>query len=102
MVCSAYRTVTVIAATAFAGVVAAALTDAGPQAPLTVDHYVRVRSSSPAILGQVSQIFVRERASSATVLPGATLGGRVVLFVHGVGTPAEVAFDVPSPGYSWM
>jgi pimeloyl-ACP methyl ester carboxylesterase len=25
-----------------------------------------------------------------------------VLFVHGAGTPAEVAFDVPSEGYSWM
>ena len=27
---------------------------------------------------------------------------RVVLFVHGAGTPAEVAFDVPQPDYSWM
>jgi pimeloyl-ACP methyl ester carboxylesterase len=27
---------------------------------------------------------------------------RVVLFVHGAGTPAEVAFDVPSGDYSWM
>jgi pimeloyl-ACP methyl ester carboxylesterase len=26
----------------------------------------------------------------------------VVLFVHGAGTPAEVAFDVPYEGYSWM
>jgi len=26
----------------------------------------------------------------------------VVLFVHGAGTPAEVAFDAPAPGYSWM
>jgi pimeloyl-ACP methyl ester carboxylesterase len=25
-----------------------------------------------------------------------------VLFVHGAGTPAEVAFDVPSGDYSWM
>src|SRR5262249_48234705 len=24
------------------------------------------------------------------------------LFVHGAGTPAEVAFDVPQPEYSWM
>ena len=24
------------------------------------------------------------------------------IFVHGAGTPAEVAFDVPQPDYSWM
>ena len=27
---------------------------------------------------------------------------RVALFVHGAGTPAEVAFDVPYQDYSWM
>ncbi len=27
---------------------------------------------------------------------------RVVLFVHGAGTPAEVAFDTPSGDHSWM
>src|ERR1019366_3850721 len=27
---------------------------------------------------------------------------RVVLFIHGAGTPAEVAFDVPYQDYSWM
>lgn len=27
---------------------------------------------------------------------------RVVLFVHGAATPAEVAFDVPYKDYSWM
>jgi pimeloyl-ACP methyl ester carboxylesterase len=41
------------------------------------------------------------------VLAGAGLRGaispeRVVLFVHGAGTPAEVAFDVPYQDYSWM
>ena len=30
------------------------------------------------------------------------LADRVVLFVHGAGTPAEVAFDVPYQDYSWM
>jgi hypothetical protein len=68
---------------------------------LTVDHYVRVRSTAPALAGQISQIYVRERAAAGTVLGGEALAGRVVLFVHGAGTPAEVAFDVPSPGYSW-
>ena len=32
----------------------------------------------------------------------ASLADRVVLFVHGAGTPAEVAFDVPYQDYSWI
>jgi len=69
---------------------------------LTVDHYVRVRSTVPAIAGQPAQIYVRERAKAGTVLRGSTLTGRVAVFVHGAGTPAEVAFDVPYRDYSWM
>src|SRR5436190_6537000 len=69
---------------------------------LTIDHYVRVRSTVPAISGQTTQIYVRERAKAGTVLRGATFTDRVVLFVHGAGTPAEVAFDVPYKDYSWM
>jgi pimeloyl-ACP methyl ester carboxylesterase len=69
---------------------------------LTVDHYVRIRSTVPAIAGQPAQIYVRERAKAGTVLRGATFADRVVLFVHGAGTPAEVAFDVPYKDYSWM
>jgi pimeloyl-ACP methyl ester carboxylesterase len=69
---------------------------------LTVDHYVRVRSTVPAIAGQPAQVYVRERAKAGTVLRGATFADRVVLFVHGAGTPAEVAFDVPYKDYSWM
>ena len=61
-----------------------------------VDHYVRVRSSVPAIEGQTTQIYVREVVEPATVLRGGSLANRVVLFVHGAGTPAEVAFDVPT------
>jgi pimeloyl-ACP methyl ester carboxylesterase len=49
---------------------------------LSVDHYVRVRSTVPAIAGQTTQIYVRE--------------------VVRAGTPAEVAFDVPYQDYSWM
>jgi pimeloyl-ACP methyl ester carboxylesterase len=37
-----------------------------------------------------------------TVVRSAGLEDRVVLFVHGAGTPAEVAFDVPYQDYSWM
>lgn len=69
---------------------------------LSVDHYVRVKSTVPSIAGQTTQIYVRERAKAGTVLRGANLGERVVLFVHGAGTPAEVAFDVPHEDYSWM
>jgi pimeloyl-ACP methyl ester carboxylesterase len=45
---------------------------------------------------------VRERARPATIARGRDLADRVVLFVHGAGTPAEVAFDVPFEDYSWM
>lgn len=69
---------------------------------ITVDHYVRVKSTVPATAGQVAQLYVRERANPAVLLRSASLTGRVVLFVHGAGTPAEVAFDVPHPDYSWM
>ena len=65
----------------------------------TVDHYVRVRSTAPSMSGQMAQLYVRERASGRTVARG---GAGVVLFVHGAGTPAEVAFDVPYADYSWM
>src|SRR5262249_10952713 len=69
---------------------------------LTIDHYVRVKSTVPSISGQTPQIYVRERAKAATTLRSANLADRVVLFVHGAGTPAEVAFDVPYQDYSWM
>ena len=62
---------------------------------LTIDHYVRVKSTVPAIAGQAAPIYVRERVLAGTALRGATGGDRVALFVHGAGTPAEVAFDVP-------
>jgi pimeloyl-ACP methyl ester carboxylesterase len=65
----------------------------------SVDHYVRVTSTVPSITGQVANIYVRERVSASASAPAAD---RVVLFVHGAGTPAEVAFDPSAPGYSWM
>ena len=69
---------------------------------LSVDHYVRVKSTVPAIAGQPAHIYVRERMLPGTVVRSGGLGDRVVLFVHGAGTPAEVAFDVPYQDYSWM
>jgi len=56
----------------------------------------------PAIAGQHVQLYVRERVLPATLARSADLEGRIVLFVHGAGTPAEVAFDVPFEDYSWM
>ena len=72
------------------------------QTILTVDHYVPNRSLVPGIEGQTVQLYVRERVKPATVQRGAPRDDRVVLFVHGAGTPAEVAFDVPYADYSWM
>ena len=66
---------------------------------LSVDHKVTVKSIVPAIAGQPAQIYVRERVAEGFKNPAAD---RVVLFVHGAGTPAEVAFDVPTGDYSWM
>ncbi len=72
------------------------------QRMLTMDHYVRVASAVPAITGQPAQIYVRERVSAGVALRGAVAPDRVVLFVHGAGTPAEVAFDAPIGDHSWM
>jgi len=69
---------------------------------LTVDHYVPNQSIVPSINGETVQLYVRERVKPATVQRGAPRDDRVVLFVHGAGTPAEVAFDVPYEDYSWM
>ena len=69
---------------------------------LTIDHYVRVKSTVPAVAGQPVQLYVRERVLAGASLRGAISPERVVLFVHGAGTPAEVAFDLPYQDYSWM
>src|SRR5471032_326064 len=69
---------------------------------LSLDHYVRVTSTVPAIVGQPAELYVRERVAAGTALRASSLADRVVLFIHGAGTPAEVAFDVPYQDYSWM
>ena len=69
---------------------------------LSIDHYVRVKSTAPDIAGQTAQIYVREVVLPGTALRARPGPGRVVLFVHGAGTPAEVSFDVPYKDYSWM
>ena len=69
---------------------------------LTIDHYLRVKSTVPAIAGQQAQLYVRERVVAGSALRGTISPDRVVLFVHGAGTPAEVSFDLPYQDYSWM
>jgi pimeloyl-ACP methyl ester carboxylesterase len=69
---------------------------------LRIDHYVRTQSTAPAMNGKTAQIYVREVVQAGAALRNAIAPDRVVLFVHGAGTPAEVAFDVPYRDYSWM
>ncbi|MEY4965222.1 MAG: hypothetical protein RL274_805 [Pseudomonadota bacterium] len=64
------------------------------------EHSVSVTSTVPAISGLTVKPYLRERALPQVLLRGA--GDKVVLFVHGAGTPAEVSFDVPYRDYSWM
>ncbi len=65
------------------------------------DHHVRVASTAPGLKGGETDIYVREVAwpGVRSTIPAER---RVVLFVHGAGTPAEVSFDVPYADYSWM
>lgn len=73
-----------------------AATASAQSVPVRHEHQVIVQSTAPATAGQAIELYVREVSSSAPTeaIP--------VLFVHGAGTPAEVAFDVPVAGYSWM
>jgi len=92
-----------VAALCCAGAVAAqpsAGEDSGEM--LTIDHYVRHESTVPAMDGQIAQLYVRERVGAGMLARTGAFDDRVVLFVHGAGTPAEVAFDVPYQDYSWM
>ncbi len=60
------------------------------------EQEVVVKSTAPGMNGGNARLYVREVSAvkPREVFP--------VLFVHGAGTPAEVAFDVPMAGYSWM
>lgn len=69
---------------------------------VTIDHYVKVVSTVPAIAGQPAEIYVRERAKAGTVFRAQGTGDKTVLFVHGAGTPGAVAFDPPRRDFSWM
>lgn len=92
---------TLLAVTTLLSLAASLAADDGARL-LAIDHYVGVRSSVPSIAGQLSQIYVRERVQAGSVLRSSSLSDRVVLFVHGAGTPGAVAFDTPYQDYSWM
>jgi len=67
------------------------------KAPIkSIDHYTSVVSTAPSEDGQTVRLYLRER------LKGTPDPNKIVLFVHGAGTPAEVSFDVPYADYSWM
>ena len=70
-----------------------------PDGVVTREHRVDVVSAAPGFAGQHGQIYLREVAPAAEAARGAR---RVVLFVHGSGTPAEVSFDSRRPDYSWL
>jgi pimeloyl-ACP methyl ester carboxylesterase len=77
---------------------------------LTIDRLVAQVSEVPAIVGQPTQLFVRERidATDLAECGGRMPEGRVVLMVHGGFCPSEVSFDFDYPAppdeapYSWM
>ena len=95
------RNISVLGSLALLLVASAAFGEDGSRL-ISLDHYVRVKSTAPAIAGQVAQIYVREVVLAGTALRGGPAPDGVVLFVHGAGTPAEVTFDVPYKDYSWM
>jgi pimeloyl-ACP methyl ester carboxylesterase len=65
---------------------------------LRSDHTLTVRSTAPGYAGRFAELYLREVKLAA---PPAQSKG-VVLFVHGAGTPADVAFDPLYQDYSWM
>ena len=66
------------------------------------EHYVQIQSTAPSMYGRDAKLYVREVAPAGAVAGAPDPARRVVLFVHGSGTPAEVTFDVPHADHSWM
>jgi pimeloyl-ACP methyl ester carboxylesterase len=85
-----------------AAALAMALTAGGAGAAdapvLRSDHSLTVRSTAPGFGGRFVDLYLREVKLASSTAPS----NGVVLFVHGAGTPAEVAFDVTYQDYSWM
>ena len=77
---------------------------------LTIDRSVAQVSAVPAIAGQATRLFVREKVAASLIAgaEGHVAEGKAILMVHGGFWPSEVAFDLeyPAPAgespYSWM
>jgi pimeloyl-ACP methyl ester carboxylesterase len=76
------------------------MTRGGEAQLVSSDHFVRVRSTAPAMAGEEASLYVREVVRAGGADAAAARG--VVLFVHGAGTPAEVSFDAGYRDHSWM
>ena len=87
---------------ASSGIVGAAGQSGDPV--LTIDHQVSHVSTVPAILGQATHIFVRERVLKglAERQNGKAWNGKVVLMLHGGTYGAVPVFDFAFSDYSWM
>ncbi len=68
--------------------------DQNPQM-LTCDHRVPHISTVPANAGQLVHLFVRERVASNRA------PGKAVLMIHGLSSPALVAFQLRTDHYDW-
>ena len=81
------RILAVVACSVLAQAVApSAFADDGERL-LRLDHYVGVHSTVPSIAGQETTVYVREVVRAGTALRGKASANRMVLFVHGAGTP---------------
>ena len=49
---------------------------------LTIDHYLRVTSTVPAIAGQAAQLYVRERVLAGGALRASSFGDRKIGRAH--------------------
>src|SRR5690606_11602130 len=71
----------------------------GPEALLTIDHFVPHTSTVPAIAGKLVGLHLRERVLASRVNGGGMPAG-VVLFVHGGFLPGVLAYDLAYKDYS--
>ena len=78
-------------------IVAATSSAKNSEPVLSVDHYVRVKSTVPAIAGQITQIYVRERTVAGTALRGSSLFDRVSIVGWSLGGPRAGGYAAQHP-----
>lgn len=78
--------------------------DAQTSSIATIDRLIDHSSTVPAIAGQKTNLFLREKIAADLLEkdPGKPFERKVILMVHGGFSPATLAFDVPYRDYSWM